>query len=168
MICAVQTYASLEQRVNYKRVSLADLLDELVFLHWRDQRERIAVKGSLPAVHGHQGQLQSLFLNVINNALLYNESKYPEVSVYTIELTSSSAIICIEDNGTGMDDQYVQSIFEPFSWLQSRDKYPGVGLGLAICQRIVNHHGGKLWCETELGQGSRFYIQLPIALHPAA
>jgi signal transduction histidine kinase len=106
-----------------------------------------------------------VFQNLIGNALKFHEDgKPPEIKIYCRELADVNGMyeICIEDNGIGFDPRYVDKIFLPFQRLHGRSsEYEGVGMGLAICKKIVERHGGKITASSELGKGSTFIVTLP-------
>ena len=116
--------------------------------------------GELPALHMSEVHLQQLLQNIIENALKYRGTQPPEISIHS-EREGSDWVICISDNGIGIDPRYQQRIFEPFKRLHSNDEYPGTGIGLALCQKIVQRYGGRIWVNSELGKGSTFYFSVP-------
>ena len=117
---------------------------------------------SLPAVTGHGPQLVQLFQNLIGNGIKYNEQPEPMIKV-TAERLEEDWLFTIDDNGIGIPEDKLKAVFEPFQRLWSQDTYEGTGLGLAICRKIVERHGGRIWCTSEPGSGSRFYFTMPPA-----
>ena len=110
-------------------------------------------------LHVVTSQVVQLLTNLIANGLKYNKSEVPVVSL-SVTLEDSSWLICVADNGIGIDSRYKQQIFTMFSRLVSKGEYEGSGIGLAICQKIAERHGGSIWVESELGRGSQFYVRL--------
>jgi PAS domain S-box-containing protein len=116
----------------------------------------------LPAVRVHEVHLLQLFQNLIGNAIKYrNPDKPPHIEV-SFEPAGGFYRFCVSDNGIGVPNVYRQHIFGVFKRLHSGDKYPGTGIGLAICQRIVERYGGRIWVESEQARGSCFYFTLPM------
>lgn len=121
----------------------------------------VEVKGPLPVVEADAAQLGSLFQNLIGNALKYRrEDVRPEVVVGSEDRGDRWAFY-VRDNGIGIDPQYHAQIFDLFKRLHPRDRYHGTGIGLAICQRVAERHGGHIWVESEAGRGSTFWFTLP-------
>ena len=116
--------------------------------------------GTLPVVQGYPHMLVNLFQNLIANALKFNRSTSPEILIRA-ERENDFWIFSVSDNGIGIDPQHCDRIFRLFQRLHPQDEYLGNGLGLAICKRIVEHHGGKIWVESALGHGSTFFFSLP-------
>jgi PAS domain S-box-containing protein len=119
---------------------------------------------SLPQLTGDPVQFKQLFQNLIGNALKYRTDEAPRIhiSVGQSQAPETMAIVSIRDNGIGIEPQYRDRIFGIFQRLHTRKEYAGTGLGLAICKKIVERHGGQIWLESQLGQGSTFYFTLPI------
>jgi len=115
----------------------------------------------LPSIMAHETSLIQLFQNLIGNALKFRGEQPPR-----IHLSASQAgrewVFSVHDNGIGIEPQYNQRIFMIFQRLHARDKYPGTGIGLSICKKIVETLGGRIWVESESGQGSTFYFTVPI------
>jgi light-regulated signal transduction histidine kinase (bacteriophytochrome) len=101
-----------------------------------------------------------LFQNVIGNAIKYRTETRPVIQV-TSEREGAEWKICVTDNGIGIAPEYRDQIFGLFKRLHSREEYEGTGIGLAICQKIVQHYGGRIWVESEEGKGSTFCFTLP-------
>jgi PAS domain S-box-containing protein len=119
--------------------------------------------GPLPAVLADPTQLTQLFQNLIGNAIKYrNDKRTPEIHVGAIS-TENEWIFSVQDNGIGIEPQYFDRIFQMFQRLHTRTEYSGTGIGLAICRRIVERHGGRIWVESEYGRGSRFVFSIPRA-----
>ena len=115
----------------------------------------------LPEVYGEPLLLGQLFQNLIGNALKFRNERPPQVEVGA-EKREGEWLFWVKDNGIGIEPRFFQQIFRLFQRLHSREEYPGAGLGLAVCRKTVELHGGKIWCESELGKGSSFYFTIPI------
>ncbi|MDP8963852.1 MAG: ATP-binding protein [Cyanobacteriota bacterium] len=116
----------------------------------------------LPTVRANGQQMAQLFLNLIANAIKFRGDATPKIEVKA-ELQDKEWLVAVRDNGIGIKPQYAERIFEIFQRLHSREKYPGTGIGLAICRKIVDRHGGRIWIESQLGQGTTFYFTLPVS-----
>ena len=115
--------------------------------------------GDLPMVTGRRTHFVQLFQNLIGNSIKYRGTDLPRVGI-TAEHRNDNCIIHVTDNGIGFDPQYAAQIFEPFKRLHGHE-YPGSGIGLAICSRVVKQYGGRIWAESQPGQGSTFSFSLP-------
>jgi light-regulated signal transduction histidine kinase (bacteriophytochrome) len=116
---------------------------------------------SLPTVTADAIQLGQLFQNLIGNAIKFQADRRPEVHV-SVQEREGDHLFAVRDNGIGIEPEYVERIFAIFQRLHTRDEYPGTGIGLAVCKRIVERHGGHIWVESQPGEGSAFYFTLPI------
>ncbi|MEG4233158.1 PAS domain S-box protein [Microcoleus sp. Pol11C3] len=125
------------------------------------QNQASVTRGDLPRVRGDSFQLLQLFQNLIGNGIKYRSSEAPIVHVGA-SLQGDSWVFSVQDNGIGILKEYHPRIFQIFQRLHTQKQYSGTGIGLAICQRIVDRHGGRLWVESEPNQGSTFYFSLPI------
>jgi light-regulated signal transduction histidine kinase (bacteriophytochrome) len=105
-------------------------------------------------------QLVQLFQNLIGNAIKFCSEQTPQVHISAARQDNAWRF-AVADNGIGIEPQYAERIFQIFQRLHNRDKYPGTGIGLAICKKIIERHGGKIWVESELGAGSTFYFTIP-------
>jgi chemotaxis family two-component system sensor kinase Cph1 len=116
-------------------------------------------------VLGDRERIAQLLTNLVGNGLKYNQSSPPVVVIGTVDGKgpSSPSTIFVRDNGIGIAPQYHEQIFRLFRRLHRREEYEGNGAGLAICKKIVEAHGGRLWVESEVGHGATFYFTLP---HP--
>lgn len=114
----------------------------------------------LPTVMGDFTQLVQLFQNLIGNAIKFRGEEPPEISV-GVERRGRDWTFRVRDNGIGIDPRYAERVFVIFQRLHTREDYPGTGIGLAVCKRIVERHGGRMWIESEPGEGSMFFFTLP-------
>ena len=165
--------ALIDDLLEYSRVGRSekpfDVIDcNLVFedacanLQLAIRQDRASVtRGDLPRVRGDSFQLLQLFQNLIGNAIKYRSSEAPMVHVGASR-QGDSWVFSVQDNGIGIAEQYHPRIFQLFQRLHSQKQYSGTGIGLAICQRIVERHGGRLWVESEPNRGSTFYFSIPI------
>lgn len=114
----------------------------------------------LPQVKGDPTQLVQLFQNLLSNAIKFRGLEPPRIQV-GVHQTESEWRFCVSDNGIGIDPKFADRIFVIFQRLHDRASYPGTGIGLAICKRIVQRHGGRIWVEAQPGMGATFYFTLP-------
>jgi signal transduction histidine kinase len=114
----------------------------------------------LPRVMADEGQLVRVFQNLLGNAIKYAGEEPPRIHI-SAERQAEMWRFAVEDNGIGIEPQYHERIFIIFQQLHGREEYGGTGIGLAICKRIVERHGGQIWVESALGEGATFYFTLP-------
>ena len=161
--------------LNYSRVTTAekpfDKIDLSVALVEAMSNLEILIKEktavieitSLPTVEGDMNQMIQLFQNIIGNALKFHkQGEVPCIRIYEDKIDESGCQIVVKDSGIGFDEKYLSKIFLPFQRLHGRSEYKGTGMGLAICKKIVERHGGNLTATSEHGNGSSFIITLPV------
>lgn len=143
--------------VDAARLQLKVLLDEVGGrIEW----------GPLPTLTVRPTQFLALLQNLIGNALKYRDPARPPVVSVTAERRDDEWLFAVSDNGIGFGAEYADKIFLIFQRLHTRDRYDGSGIGLAICKKIVENHGGRIWVESTPGQGSTFFFSLPAAPSP--
>jgi hypothetical protein len=124
-----------------------------------DESGAVLTNDPLPLLHAHRAHFQSLFQNLIGNAIKYRSAQPPRIHI-SVQQVDGELRFTVSDNGIGIPAEYHKHIFEVFRRLHSR-KIPGTGVGLAICQRIVERYGGRIWVESQAGQGATFFFTLP-------
>jgi PAS domain S-box-containing protein len=117
---------------------------------------------NMPAIEADESQMLLLFQNLIGNALKFHSGEIPHIKVYGKLDRKGICEILVEDNGIGFDRQFAERIFKPFQRLHKHIEYEGTGMGLSICRKIVERHGGNIRAESEPGKGSTFIIRLPV------
>jgi len=125
-----------------------------------EQNGAVVTRDHLQTVMADASQLTQLFQNLIGNAIKFHGEEPPRVHV-SAERSGKEWVFSVEDNGIGIDSNYYNRIFVIFQRLHSRSEYPGTGIGLAICRKIVERHGGRIWVDSELGKGATFYFTIP-------
>ena len=117
--------------------------------------------GPLPIITANVNQLSQLFQNLLSNAIKFQSDQRACFIQVRADESESEWTFSIADNGIGMDQEHLPRIFQLFQRLHARDKYPGSGIGLATCKKIVEHHGGRIWVESKPDVGSTFFFTLP-------
>lgn len=120
----------------------------------------------LPTILADDTQIVQLFQNLIGNALKFRSNETPRIHV-GVDARESEWVFSFKDNGIGIEPEYKERIFIIFQRLHLSTDYPGTGIGLAVCKKIVERHGGKIWVESELGQGATFHFTLPMIKEPS-
>jgi light-regulated signal transduction histidine kinase (bacteriophytochrome) len=114
----------------------------------------------LPTVRANATQLTLVFRNLLENALRFRLAQPVRVHVWA-ERRDDAWLFAVRDNGIGIEPQYAKQIFLMFERLHTQAEYPGTGMGLTICHKIIERHGGRIWVESQVGQGATFYFTLP-------
>jgi len=164
MIDDLLDYSRLQTRAeDTSSVELAEVVDTALRTlapRVEEAGARVEVEGELPVVQGSPTQFERLFRNLIGNAIKFHGEQPPVVTVGA-ESVDGECVISVSDNGIGVDPDKAERIFDVFQRLHSQDQYAGTGMGLAICKRIVERHGGRIWVEQGAGGGSVFKFAVP-------
>jgi len=129
------------------------------------EQQAVVTHDPLPAIKGDEVQLGQLFQNLIGNAIKFRRQEPPSVHLSARKTDDGAAwLFSVRDNGIGIEAEFYERIFIIFQRLHNRTKYSGTGIGLAICKRIVERHGGRIWVESKKDQGSAFSFTIPIDL----
>jgi light-regulated signal transduction histidine kinase (bacteriophytochrome) len=126
-----------------------------------EQSGAVVSHDSLPAIMTDETQLTQVFQNLVGNAIKYRSAEVPRVHVSATKNGDNEWIFSVRDNGLGIAPQYFERIFIIFQRLHGRDEFEGTGIGLAICKKVLERLGGRIWVESQLGTGSTFYFALP-------
>lgn len=163
MVDAVLSYARVDSRgEDFTAVDLADVLEEVKGGLWKEitcARAEIS-NDPLPVVEADLSQIQQLLQNLMSNALKFNDTIPAKIHVGVIERVDEWQI-SVRDEGIGLDPEAADRVFVMFQRLHTESEYPGSGIGLAICKRIVERHGGRIWVESEPKRGAKFIFTLP-------
>lgn len=164
LISDVLNYSRIDQEISSKNI--VDLNNLLLDIHQTLKPRLNEINGiitwsKMPSVYVNSTQFLQLLQNLISNGLKFNKSAQPHIDISAIE-TQDAVIIKVQDNGMGIEKEYQLQIFEIFKRLHNQNDFPGSGIGLALCKKIIEQHHGKLTLESELHQGTTFIIELPI------
>jgi PAS domain S-box-containing protein len=125
-----------------------------------EKNQVIITNDELPEILADKGQIRQLFRHFIDNAIKFSGDHPPHIHISAKKNSDKEWLFSFKDNGIGIDPQFFDRIFIIFQRLHGKDEYSGTGVGLAICKRIVERHGGKIWVESEPGKGATFYFTL--------
>ncbi|SEW23415.1 PAS domain-containing protein [Natrinema salifodinae] len=163
MIDGLLEYSRVETRGDpFEPVDLNDVLEEVLEdLQLRiEENDAEITTEELPRVEGDASQLRQVFQNLLSNAITYSGAESPRVRVGA-ERRGNRWVLSVADEGIGIDPEDQDRVFTIFDRLHNREEYEGTGIGLALCERIVERHGGDIWVESEPGEGSTFSFALP-------
>lgn len=151
-------------KLKLQPVDLGELVGRVVFNLQKaivDCGGEVVIDSSLPVIVADDSQMLHLLQNLIANGLKFHGADPPRIEVFSKDCRNE-LVLCVRDNGIGIDPRFSEQVFLIFQRLHQRDEYGGTGIGLAICKKIVERHGGRIWVESELGQGATFCISLPM------
>lgn len=126
-----------------------------------EEKNAVVARGNLPMVMASPVAFVQLFQNLISNGLKFQKSAAPSVYV-DCQMQNGEWVFSFKDNGIGIDSAHQERIFAIFQRLHTKQEYPGTGIGLAVCKKIVEQHSGRIWVESEPGKGATFYFSLPV------
>jgi signal transduction histidine kinase len=161
LINTLYEYTKIDAQVPFEPVEMRAVMEDTLsnLEHLIQERSARIAYGALPAVIGNAPQLTQLLQNLIGNGIKYCDAR-PTIDVTASPDRENIWRLAVKDNGIGISKECYQQIFEPFKRLHGTGKYEGTGLGLATCKKIVERHGGAVWCESEEGRGATFFFTL--------
>lgn len=157
------TYSRVQRDQNgYERVRLQAVLNRALnsLALTIEETGAKVTHDPLPEVMANEAQMFQLFQNLLSNALKFHGKRPPEIHI-GVELLKREWQFCIHDNGIGIEPAFLERIFVIFQRLHPKEAYPGTGIGLAICKKVVENHGGRIWAESQPGEGTTFYFTIP-------
>ena len=163
MIKALLDYSRVNTRnVEFKLSDFQEILNQTLnsLKIAIDESNAVIIIDPLPTIKVDDKQMVQLFQNLISNAIKFRK-KHESMEIHISCEVSTNYLFSVSDNGIGIEPQFKERIFEVFQRLHTRDEYSGTGIGLAVCKKIVERHGGQIWVESELGKGSTFYFTIP-------
>jgi PAS domain S-box-containing protein len=161
LISSLLAYSRVNRVKAFDWMDLNKVLDDVLF----DLAGAIAenhaqiTREELPTIYGDAVLIGQLFQNLIANAIKFKGIKSPEIGIRVLR-NKGEDLFEVRDNGIGIKEEYAEKIFTIFQRLHGNDKYPGTGIGLAICKKIVERHGGQIWLKSQIGEGASFYFTL--------
>lgn len=162
LILDLLTYSRVgSDKSGYEEVNMNELLKDIYNLFEKEIKETNAQVeiGNLPMINANKTQMFQLFQNLVGNALKYHSKEIPSIKITCKEM-ESQYLFSVKDNGIGIDAAHYEKIFQLFQRLHSKGSYSGTGIGLAICKKIAERHGGSIWVESGKENGSCFYLTI--------
>jgi signal transduction histidine kinase len=161
-------FSRVGKNISFTMVDCNEILKEVIMEIDAAIKEAKAeiVFEKLPVLTGNATELKRLFQNLISNAIKFQKKGTTPVIKITVEETESEYVFAVEDNGIGIDEKYIGKLFVVFQRLNNASEYPGTGIGLAICKKIVMLHGGEIWVKSKPGEGSTFYFSITKEIIP--
>lgn len=153
----VTTQANELEPTNLESIYNEVLLNLEVLIN---ENKAIIKHDPLPVIIADKTQISQVFQNLINNAIKFKSNDQPKINI-SVKEKNNQWLFSVKDNGIGIDPKHSQRIFEVFKRLHKKRDYPGTGIGLAICKKIIERHGGSIWVKSEVGKGSIFYFTIP-------
>lgn len=156
-------YSSLEKSEPTRPVPILDVVNQAIVdiaVTIEEKNAEIDIQGEFPILDGHFSRFKRLFQNLIENGLKYNVTDQPLIQI-TCASEENEYIFSVSDNGIGLDSKFSDKIFEMFQRLHDKQTYSGTGIGLAMCKKIVESYGGRIWVNSELNKGSTFLFTIP-------
>jgi PAS domain S-box-containing protein len=164
LISDLLSYSRVETRArHFESTNLNEVFREAVAMLEASIQEcnaQVTADEDLPTVKGDRSQLLQLMTNLIGNGIKYHREGTPRVHV-SAQREDEGWTLAVQDDGIGIDEEFHDQVFEVFKRLHTAQKYPGTGIGLAICRRVVHRHGGRIWVESAKPRGSIFKFNLP-------
>lgn len=155
-------YSTIGRNESFVPVDLNEVLEEVMAEMGHSIQESNAriISSNLPVIHGNAIEMKRLFQNLLSNALKFRKKEViPQINIHAEE-KETEVLFSFKDNGIGIEEQYMAKLFIIFQRLHNVNEYPGTGIGLAICKKVVALHGGNIWLESEPGVGSTFYFTI--------
>lgn len=161
LILSLLDYSRINRVKSFEDIDVKELLKEVLNdLANQIKENNVTIKlEALPSIFGDRVLISQLFQNLISNAIKFKGEKNPEI-VISGKKEGNEFLFSVKDNGIGIQKEYASKLFTIFQRLNTKENYPGTGIGLAICKKIVEKHSGKIWFESEFGKGSTFYFTL--------
>jgi PAS domain S-box-containing protein len=157
------SYSRVNSRGNPFRPTESELALDVALKNLQisiEENGAVVTHDQLPEVMADEGQLVQLLQNLIGNAIKFHAKEPPCVHVSAKHLQEKEYLFSVQDNGIGIDPQYFDRLFKIFQRLHTKEEYPGTGIGLALCKRIVERHSGRIWLESQPGKGTTIYFTL--------
>ncbi len=163
LIEALLAYSRVDTQLqNFELVDFQKVIDDVLNLLSVAVTESGATitRDSLPKTNANEAMIVQLFQNLVSNGIKYQKGKKPIIHIGAVH-KNDEWVFSVKDNGIGIEPQNLERIFVIFQRLHAQNEYPGTGIGLAISKKVVEHHGGRIWVESTVGEGTTFYFTIP-------